>query len=198
MITTLSAAKITHLSRAQESRALAVLTLAFAGDPGVRWMFADPGQYLAYFPRFALAFGGRAFERDGAHQTACGRGVALWLPPGISPDDQALGALLEEALSPEIKGEAFGVFEQMAAYHPAEPHWHLPLMGVDPTAQGRGLGSMLLEHVLERCDRDRVPAYLEATSPRSAAMYERHGFEPLGVIRSATCPEIVPMLRRAE
>ena len=38
--------------------------------------------------------------------------------------------------------------EQMANYHPREPHWYLPLMGVDPTCQGKGLGSALMRHAL--------------------------------------------------
>jgi RimJ/RimL family protein N-acetyltransferase len=66
--------------------------------------------------------------------------------------------------------------EQMAEFHPQEPHWYLPLLGVDPMKQGRGYGSALLVHALERCDRDRLPAYLEASSPRNKALYERHGF----------------------
>jgi hypothetical protein len=40
-----------------------------------------------------------------------------------------------------------------------------------------GFGAALLRPMLERCDADGVPAYLEATSPRNRALYERHGFE---------------------
>ena len=36
--------------------------------------------------------------------------------------------------------------------------------------------------VLERCDRDGVPAYLEATSDRNRPLYERHGFRAHGAI----------------
>jgi hypothetical protein len=31
--------------------------------------------------------------------------------------------------------------------------------------------------VLQMCDRDRVPAYLEATSERNKQLYLRHGLE---------------------
>ncbi len=61
--------------------------------------------------------------------------------------------------------------------HPREPHWYLPVVGVEPSAQGHGRGSALLRHVLARCDADRTPAYLEATSEHSRALYLTHGFE---------------------
>ena len=51
----------------------------------------------------------------------------------------------------------------MGDLHPTFDHWYLPLAGVDPPAQGRGLGSVLLRHALEICDRGGLPAYLEAT-----------------------------------
>src|SRR5688500_5386289 len=66
--------------------------------------------------------------------------------------------------------------------HPHEPHYYLPLAGVTPDRQGRGIGSALLQPVLDRCDRDGVPAYLEATSERNRALYERHGFVATSVI----------------
>ena len=45
--------------------------------------------------------------------------------------------------------------------HPREPHWYLALLGVDPALQGRGFGPHLMQPVLDRCDSDRLPAYLE-------------------------------------
>jgi ribosomal protein S18 acetylase RimI-like enzyme len=85
----------------------------------------------------------------------------------------------------------------MGRYHPREPHWYLPLIGVDPACQGGGCGAALMRHALSRCDRDRAPAYLESTNPRNITLYERHGFERLGTVQVGTSPPIVPMLRRA-
>jgi ribosomal protein S18 acetylase RimI-like enzyme len=39
-----------------------------------------------------------------------------------------------------------------------ELHWHLPFLGVDPKAQGLGMGSSLMSPLLERCDSEGVPA----------------------------------------
>ena len=76
-----------------------------------------------------------------------------------------MGALVAEAVPAADQEEVFGFMDQMGEFHLTEPHWYLPLIGVDVTKQGRGYGSALLRHALERCDRDGLPAYLEATSP---------------------------------
>ena len=84
----------------------------------------------------------------------------------------------------------------MDALHPLEPHWHLPLIGVDPAHQGKGIGSALLSHILDVCDAQNVSAYLEATSPQNVPLYERHGFEAVGSIQVADSPQIIPMLHK--
>ena len=61
--------------------------------------------------------------------------------------------------------------------HPAEPHYYLPVAGVKTQWQGRGLGTALMRPVLERCDDGKLPAYLDATSPRNRPLCQRHGFE---------------------
>jgi ribosomal protein S18 acetylase RimI-like enzyme len=76
------------------------------------------------------------------------------------------------------------LFALAEAKHPDDrPHWYLPTLGVEPDSQGRGLGSRLMRPVLDRCDSERLPAYLEASSPRSRALYERHGFEVTKEVR---------------
>ena len=182
-----------HASEAE--RCFAVLTLAFAGDPAARWAWPDPQQYVDAFPRFARAFGGGAVEAGTAHYVDGFCGVALWLPPGTSPDEASLVRVVEDTVAGALQDALFSLFAQMEAYHPHAPHWHLPLIGVDPVTQGQGYGSALLRHVLEECDRHQVLAYLEATSPRNVALYERHGFEVLGTIQVGTSPPICPMVR---
>jgi ribosomal protein S18 acetylase RimI-like enzyme len=85
----------------------------------------------------------------------------------------------------------------MAAYHPGNPHWYLPTIGIEPRLHGKGLGSALLTEALSRCDQEHMPAYLESSNPANAAFYRRLGFEALGVIRAGHSPPMVPMLRRA-
>jgi ribosomal protein S18 acetylase RimI-like enzyme len=60
---------------------------------------------------------------------------------------------------------------------PSVPHWHLPFIGVDPTRQGLGLGSLLLRAGLSRIDQDGVECRLFTETPRNLALYQRYGFE---------------------
>ena len=181
----------------EESKAVRVIVLAFSTDPVVRWCMPDPGVYLEEFPRFARAFGAPAFEKGSADLLEGGEGAALWVPPDTHPDEETMGAVIARACSPSLQQEVGAVMEQMAGYHPDGPHWYLPLIGVDPSRQGRGLGSVLMRHALDRCDRDHLPAYLESTNPRNIPFYERQGFERIGRIQVGSSPPVVPMLRRA-
>jgi GNAT superfamily N-acetyltransferase len=184
-------------TQADEAAAIAVVVLAFGADPVARWTWPHPAQYLAHFPVFVKAFGGKAFTHGGAYRTDGYAGAALWLPPGIDPDEDALTALLERTAPAGLQGDIFALLEQMGRYHPSEPHWYLPLIGVDPSRQSRGYGSALMRHALAACDRDRRPAYLESTNPKNIPLYERHGFELLGTIQAGTSPPLFPMLRKA-
>lgn len=104
-------------------------------------------------------------------------------------------ALLEANAAPEVRDDAMRVFEAMGSYHPDEPHWYLPLIGVDPAKQGRGHGAALMQFAAERADRERLPAYLESSNPRNIPLYQRFGFEILGTIQIGNSPPVTPMLR---
>ena len=191
-VTTATAAAPT----ADADRVVAVVALAFAADPAMRALYPDPWQYLTYGPAFVRAFGGSAFAHGVVDYVPGYAGAALWLPPGVHADDAHLGKLLEESVAPDDLDGVVAAFGQFEIHHPHAPHWYLPLIGVDPARQGHGYGSALLRHALARCDRDGAPAYLEATSPRSRALYERHGFAAVGTIRAGAWPPIWPMVRR--
>jgi GNAT superfamily N-acetyltransferase len=114
----------------------------------------------------------------------------------VHPDENVLITLLQHTVSEPLQHDVFAVFEQMGHYHPREPHWYLPLIGVDPFHQGKGYGAALLQHALIPCDRDHRLAYLESTNPKNIPLYERHGFALLGTIQVGTSPALFPMLRK--
>ena len=180
----------------EASSLIDVLVRAFSADPLSRWIWPDSQQYHMYFPSIVRAFGGKAFTHGSAYYVDGYAAAALWLPPGILPDQDVLSSIFHRSVSEQSQKDVIAVFDQMSRYHPSEPHWYLPLMGVDPPKQGKGFGSALMQHALIQCDRDNKLAYLEASSPRSIPLYERHGFELLGTIQAGTSPTIFPMLRR--
>jgi ribosomal protein S18 acetylase RimI-like enzyme len=179
-----------------QSRLVATLVLAFSNDPANRWMYPGSESYLRYFPDFVRALGGKAFECGTASFTGDAQAAALWLPPGVEPDEQGLVDLVHRSLPHDAQEDLLAIFEQMGSYHPDEPHWYLPFIGVDPAHQRRGYGSALLDYVLTACDADGTLAFLEASSLESIPLYQRHGFEVLGTIQVGTSPPITPMLRR--
>lgn len=175
---------------------IAAMVLAFSADPPARWIYPDPSQYLIHYPNFVKAFGGQAFAHQSAYYLEGYAGAALWLPPAVHPDEDALIALLRRTVAAPVLPDILAVLEQMSRYHPSEPHGYLSLLGVDPLHQNQGYGSALLRHALISCDHDHTPAYLESSNPRNIPLYERHGFELLGAIQVGTSPPLFPMLRR--
>jgi ribosomal protein S18 acetylase RimI-like enzyme len=140
-------------------------------------------------------FGGCALDYGSAYVMG-DAATALWLPPGVHVDEAPLVDLIEQSVEEGRRATQLALFEQMARHHPAEPHWYLPLIGVTPSAQGLGYGSMLLEHALARCDEDGLAAYLEATSMRSVPLYRRHGFEVVAEIHVGSARPVFPMVRK--
>ena len=171
------------------------ITLAFTSDPAARWVYPEPHEYLASFPKFIHGFGGRAFLHGCADYLEGHVGAAMWLPAGVHSDDATLDSLLERTVARHRLDVMLEVLRQMGGFHPSEPHWYLTFLGVDPAQQHKGYGSSLLKHGLARCDENREPAYLESTNPRNTPLYERHGFRILGTIQVGDSPPIFPMLR---
>jgi ribosomal protein S18 acetylase RimI-like enzyme len=177
-------------------QAVGTIVLAFSADPIARWFYPDPHRYLLHLPSFVRAFAGKAFEHNSAYYVDGYLGAALWLPPGVQPDENALATLLQRTIPEENQQEIFAFMEQMDRSHPSEPHWYLPMIGVDPGKQGNGYGSALLKHALERCDGEVKLAYLEASSRKSISLYQRRGFELAGTIQVGSSPPMFPMVRK--
>jgi ribosomal protein S18 acetylase RimI-like enzyme len=176
---------------------LDLLMLAFSADPPVRYVWRTAEEYARWHRPFFMAMAGDAFSHGTAFVTDDLSAVALWRPPGAEADPEAVGNVVVRALPPERLVVPGQVGEAMGGFHPHEPHWYLPLLGVDPARQGQGLGSALLKHSLRICDAQGAPAYLESSNPKNVPLYERHGFEVTGRIQPGDFPGLTPMLRKA-
>lgn len=174
---------------------IASITLGFAADPVARWVWPEAKMYLSAMPRFVAAFGGRGFDHDSVYRSECGHAAAMWLPPEIEPDGEAIDKLIAATIEPSRQEEIGSFFQQMDEHHPHDPCWYLPMIAAEPDHQGRGLGAALMKRALQRCDDDGLPAYLESSNPRNIGLYERHGFEIIGRIQAGSSPVMTPMLR---
>ena len=58
-------------------------------------------------------------------------------------------------------------------------HWYVSVLGVDPAAQGRGVGRALLEPVMKDARGSGLPCYLETANPSNVGFYQGSGFRVL-------------------
>jgi GNAT superfamily N-acetyltransferase len=177
-----SAPAAVRKARPDEVDALAwTLARAFYDDPAIMWLVPDDRRRLAVGQRgFALFLRRLWLAHDETYVADDVAGVCVWEPPGTWK--VGLGtqlALLPAMLRVYGRGlpRVLGALTAIERNHPAEPHHYLAFVGVEPERQGRGVGSAIMRPVLDRCDAEGTPAYLEASSPRSRELYLRHGFE---------------------
>ena len=119
-------------------------------------------------------------------QGRCG-GVLLGAPPYTYPfPPPSFAALLLSWLQQGVRVRSrWGrVFHHLDERHPREPHWYVAALGVDPSAQRRGLGQALIRALTARADADGVFAYLETDRPENVPFYERAGF---GLVGESAC-----------
>jgi ribosomal protein S18 acetylase RimI-like enzyme len=161
-----------------------VLALAFAEDPAWGHLIPDGGdqgeRLLVYF---SAEIENLVPEYRQLWVTEDGSGAAVWGAPGrwrvptrrglrtMRPAARAFGRRLPRAFWTQTR------FERL---HPRKEHWYLHFLGVEPRRQGRGLGSALMAPVLRRCDEEGTCAFLEASTERNRALYERNGFSRTG------------------
>ena len=179
----------------------AALADAFINDPV--FTFLRPGRlrqearlrtmFAVEIEQYVLPNGGTVWTTSGYD------GAVAELPPGAWEMPRSL--TLTEALRWTW---AFGtrfrraitVERAMEERHLREPHFYVRTVGVRTALQGHGLGSALMQPTLERADSAGLPTYIEASSERSAALYERLGFLHMGMFELPEGgPPVWPMRR---
>jgi ribosomal protein S18 acetylase RimI-like enzyme len=172
---------------------------AFFDDPIALHLFPSEISRSKRFGRFAQLAIDSFADHGIVHTTDPIRGAAIWQAPsppdvGVAAQLRLLMRLAHTTRSAFFRAIALG--ETMREHHYPEPHWYLAILGTVPEAQGRGLGSAMMQPVLERCDADGLPAYLESSKESNIPFYNRHGFEVTGTIEIENGPTLWPMVRR--
>lgn len=175
-----------ELPRHRAAAAASLLGRAFADDPAFRWVLPDDASRAAKLTwlaarllRMTTLAGGSAEALDDTPSA-----VALWVPFD-APYSEPLGLLFRAGLfaTPAVLGLRAvrrlavlgGPTKALHVAHAPVPHDYLLQLAVEPSRQGSGLGSRLLQAGLERSARAGRGVWLETTNPRNVAFYERHG-----------------------
>lgn len=190
---------VVRLEESQTEQLVQVMSRAFFNDPTFIYISPDEKsriKTLRAFFRFDIRYG--TLYGD-VYTTPLTEGGAIW----ISPENTAFG------LSQMIRTGflalpiAFGwagferlmrfsdLVEQWRKRSVAKEHWYLAGLGVEPSKQGKGNGSALLQPILARADTEGLPCYLETLTERNLGFYERHSFH---VAASGEVPKGGPMV----
>jgi GNAT superfamily N-acetyltransferase len=199
-------ASVIALDEGQVSAAISVLVPAFLGDPIFNHYFPDPDIRRKVFELFfdnvirGQIPGKSAFAlTDGTALSA----VAVWMPPNPSEptaaDIERSERTIEQLHALDGRGTeaVLAGFEGLQAHHPDAPHWYLMFVGVDPRAQRRGHGRLLLNHVHRQADRTGMPCYLETPFPETRTFYGSLGYHVIREMRAfGDAPPLWTMLRK--
>jgi GNAT superfamily N-acetyltransferase len=194
-------AEIMPAEAGDREQVVAALTAAFMDDPVTNW--ATPTD--RHRPPVLRHFFGCYFDFHAGggtvHVDPERRGAAVWALPGNWRTSAGQDLRIARAFAhprhwlraPRVASGLLGLERD----HPPQPeHFYLASLGVVPEAQGRGLGSRLMEPVLKICDSDGIPAYLESSKQSNIAFYARHGFRVTDELKlSRRGPTMWPMWR---
>jgi GNAT superfamily N-acetyltransferase len=177
-----------------------VLAEAFMEDPIFSWLIPNDARRQARLRHyFGIELRHFALPRGRVETTEDLAGAMLSLPPGKwrvpLPATLLHGSVFGARIA---KAASMGACMEWRHMRLARgPHYYVRDIGVHPDIQGRGLGSALMRPTLDRCDREGLPAYIEASSERSAALYARLGFQLIEELRVWGSPPLRLMLRPA-
>jgi ribosomal protein S18 acetylase RimI-like enzyme len=177
----------------------AVLARAFFDDPVATWAWKPDRLRMAALERFQATRMRQLIVHEEVWCSADRACAALWAPPGhwhstLRETAELVPCFIRPRLIGRMPLVALG-WEKLERGHPREPHHYLAVLGTDPTAQGRGIGSAVLQGVLEQCDRDSVGAFLESSKESNVAYYARHGFRVTDEVRLLRGPSMWRMWR---
>ena len=185
-----------RLAHQREIRELAaVLARAFAHDPYYSFLAGDAPERNDRMRAGWVGLLRHASDRLSlTYTTDDHAGVALWHPPGYGGPGFVASLALLPAIARLAGGyrrlrrvsRAVAALEERRRHWAREPHFYLSALGVEPARQGEGIGTALVQPVLERAKASNLPAYLETATARNVLLYERLGF---AVVEEMTLPE---------
>lgn len=179
-----------------------VIADAFLGLEVSQWLVPDPRSRHAIFPGYFRIYVDHALAEGLVLTTPARDATALWIrvgPDGPGGPPEGYDDRLATVTGPHLaRFEALD--EQLGRHHPAgHPHEHLAILAVRPDRQLLGIGTALLNDRHALLDRDRTPAYLEASDLAKRDIYRAHGYTDIGEpIQLPDGPAMYPMWREPQ
>lgn len=98
--------------------------------------------------------------------------------PDCLPEPEEIPLAMATLLKPlgEAIPQVIRWFSRWCHLDPAEPHVHLGPIGVAPAAQGKGVGTALMQRYIEHLEQERIAGYLETDRPENVEFYKKFGF----------------------
>lgn len=170
---------------------------SFYDDPTVRWYHADtPETFALEHHLYVKLCAEAAFDHSGVHVTSAYDGAAVWYPPGGGVSDADYEAFKYTMSSPGKMDKLSDLAEACDEHRPAEPHWTLELLAVDPNVQNGGIGSRLMAFGLEKANHSEMPVFLASSNSMNLPFYERLGFVRVNEVTVPGLPTMFPMIRQ--
>ena len=163
----------------------AVLGQAFMHDPMIVYIIPEERKRMYIVPWYMTRLLAYSYRYGYAYATSSKDGVIFFLPPGETELSYPrmfwagmLGAPVKLGVTACIRLlRVAAATDKLHAQYAPPSHYYLFGLGVNPSSQGKGLGSYLLDLLLQRCDVEHVPCYLETHSEHNISLYKRHGFD---------------------
>ncbi len=173
-----------------------MLARAFYDDPAVSWIFPNDRKRLAQTERFWSVRLRYMAPQEEVYVTDDLSGAAVWtLPDRWHVSLRETGELARMMLNRRLPTLLRGLLRLETAHPQGPSHFYLAVLGTDPPRQGQGMGTALMQPVLELCDREGLPAYLESSKERNIDFYSRFGFRVKGEVQLPKGPKMWPMWR---
>lgn len=158
---------------------------SFSTEPSKRMKYLIKTMNMTF--RYSLIFGGVYATSQKLE------GVAAWLPH--NKVKIPIWQYVRLGMLPVVIGAGKDVRNELLLYDSLSkkkhkeyanfPHLYLYNLAVDPEHQGKGWTSVLLNPMLAKADKKRLPCYLESPE-RNVSLYEHFGFE---VIEHISLPD---------
>lgn len=181
--------EVVDIPRGRMGEAVDVLAFAFENDPALRYAFS--GQKSAYRDLLQELFRYSCevrYQLDWPLKGCIRKGKLVGVEGITMPEHKEWPQRLTDIYASfkwyvgPAATERFERFSELAEAHkPQEPHFHLGVIGVHPSAQGKGCARALLDdlHATSENHPTSTGVYLDTHNPLNVPKYEHFGYSTI-------------------